>query len=78
MYVPATPWLGLGLVTMSVNALAGGLLMLAFAVGAAAILFTGLIRGAWRLPTAMRLMGDPQAWRGERLPYWDGERPRRS
>lgn len=46
----------------------GALLLIAWLVESA-------VRGAWRLPTAIRLTGDPAAWRGERRAYWQERTP---
>jgi hypothetical protein len=69
--VPATPWLGVSLLIGSVNNVIGGLMMLTLAAFWLTVLVIGLVRGAWRMPTALRLLGDPAAWRGTRRPYWD-------
>ncbi|MBV8986236.1 MAG: hypothetical protein JOZ68_12570 [Acidimicrobiia bacterium] len=71
LYVPATAWFGLTLLVGAINHTAGGLVMLVFVAVWGTVLIVGLARGAWRLPTAVRLIGDPEAWRGNRRPYWD-------
>jgi hypothetical protein len=45
--------------------------MLALGVTWGTVLIIGLGRGVRRLHTAVRLIGDPEAWRGSRRPYWD-------
>jgi hypothetical protein len=62
---------GLCLLIGSVSAGAAGLVMLTWASYMTVVLVTGLVRGVWRFPTAVRLIGDPEAWRGNRHAYWE-------
>jgi len=78
LYLSATPWIGLIFVVGSVSHLAGGIAMLAFAVVWVTVLVVGRARGIWRLPTAVRLIGDPEAWRGNRQAYWESRADRRA
>jgi hypothetical protein len=62
---------GLCLLIGSVSAMGAGLFMVAWVSYMTVFLVTGLVRGAWRFPTAVRLIGDPEAWRGNRHAYWE-------
>ncbi|MEY2404385.1 MAG: hypothetical protein QOD38_1936, partial [Acidimicrobiaceae bacterium] len=62
---------GVVLLVGQVNAMAGGFVMIAWGLWAFVVLATGLVRGVWRFPTAVRLIGDPEAWRGNRHAYWE-------
>jgi hypothetical protein len=64
-------WIGLAMVIGSVSPIAGGFVFVGGGAITIGILVIGLIRGAWRFPTAVRLIGDPEAWRGNRHPYWE-------
>ena len=68
LYVPATPWVGLILVVLAVSHLLAKILVLGAFLP---VLVIGLVRGIWRVPTAVRFIGDPEAWRGKRRAYWD-------
>jgi hypothetical protein len=74
IYVPVTPWFGAALFVGAFSDLLGGLMMLVLGLVCVTVLAAGLIRGAWRFPTALRLLGDPDAWRGARRPYWEDDR----
>ncbi len=73
VYLSPMVWFGLIVVADAVSpAVAGALIaivMLWAIVGGVELLVSG-VRGAWRVPTAIRLMGDPDAWKGIRRPYW--------
>src|SRR5207248_11174229 len=70
-YLSPMAWLGLILLVSSISRPAGGVVLLAFATVTVAFLAVAFVRGIWRFPTAVRLVGDPDAWRGNRLPYWE-------
>jgi O-antigen ligase len=71
LYTSLMGWFGLCVLISLVSPLVAGILMLMVASAAMVVLVTGLVRGVWRFPTAVRLIGDPEAWRGNRHPYWE-------
>jgi hypothetical protein len=70
-FLPVSAWFGLVLLLGAVSPVAGGLVMVALVLVAAAYLVAGFMKGAWRFPEAVRLLGNPEAWRGHRKPYWE-------
>jgi len=71
LYLSPIAWIGLILLMGSISATAGAAVVGAYLLVLAGTVAIGLVRGVWRFPTAVRHIGDPEAWRGNRHPYWD-------
>jgi hypothetical protein len=71
LYLSPLAWIGLIALTSSINPLAGGAVMAFWIVATAITVIVSFIRGVWRFPTAYRLLGEPEAWKGHRRAYWE-------
>jgi hypothetical protein len=74
VYLSPTAWFGIILIAGAISPVAGAAALAVVMVWAGVVIVELLVhgvRGVWRLPTAVRLIGDPDAWKGIRRPYWD-------
>jgi hypothetical protein len=74
VYISPFLWLGLVMLSGAIGGPVGAAIFavtLCCALVFAVWLIVGGVRGAWRLPEAVRLIGDPKAWEGARRASWD-------
>ena len=63
-------WCSSGLLFIAATAGLGRAYLLSLAAAGLVPPVIFLVVGAWRIPAAVRLIGDPNAWTGERQPDW--------